>query len=154
MIDGDWQKVDGVVERGHKVASGVALDSPYPRGTIAMQIPIFKELGLDLTSFYQGTLNISIFPNTFQLVKPAFTFRRVEWTDRHPPEDFSFSPCRILLQDVRYDCFVYYPHPETKKRNFQNPSIIEILAPFIPEIGYGCKVEIEYNSLEISVNYA
>jgi hypothetical protein len=154
MTESDWQRVDGIVERGHKVASGAASDSPYPHGTIEMQTPIFQELGLDLTSFYRGTLNVSISPNTFQLVKPAFTFRGVEWTDRHPPEDFSFSHCRILFQDARYDCLIYYPHPETKKRNFQNPSILEILAPFILGIEYGCRITIKYNPSEITVNYA
>ncbi|MGB3573234.1 MAG: hypothetical protein WBA01_14410 [Phormidesmis sp.] len=154
MTDSYWQKVDGIIERGHKVASGSALDNPYPCGTIEMQIPFFKELGLDLTSFLKGTLNVSISPNTFQLVKPEFTFRNVEWTDKHPPEDFSFSHCRVLFKDVRYDCLIYYPHPETKKRHFQNPSIVEIIAPSIPEIEYGGRIEIEYNPLEVIVNYA
>jgi hypothetical protein len=154
MTDRDWQKVDGIIERGHKVASGSASDSPYPQGTIVMQAPFFRELGLDLTGFFPATLNVSIRPHTFQLVKPEFTFRRVEWTDRHPPEDFSFSRCRVWFQETKYDCLIYYPHPETKKRNFQNPSIIEILAPLIPGIEYGCRIEIEYNPSELTVNYA
>ena len=153
MTDTYWQKVSGIIECGHEVASGNASNSPYPGGTIKMQVPFFKELGLDLTSFFKGTLNVSISPNTFQLVKPELTFRGVEWTDRHPPEDFSFSRCQVLFKDTKYDCLVYYPHPETKKRNFQNPSIIEIIAPQIPGIHYGCRVEVEYNSLEIIVNH-
>ncbi len=151
MIDTSWQKVNGIIQRGHNVASGVASDSPYPGGTIKMQIPFFQALGLDLTPFFQGTLNVSISPNTFALIKPEFTFRQVEWTDKHPPEDFSFSRCRMLFQAARYDCFIYYPHPETKKTHFQNPSILEIIAPPIAGIVYGCNVEIEYNPLEIIV---
>ncbi|MEO1067953.1 MAG: hypothetical protein AAFW95_02370 [Cyanobacteria bacterium J06638_6] len=147
-----WQRVRGVVEQGHQVASGSALNSPYPHGTIAMQAPFFQALGLDLTGYVQGTLNISISPRVFQLTQPEFTFRAVNWTDRHPPEDFSFSRCRTLFRGTGYDSLIYYPHPETKQRNFQAPSVIEVLAPAIPDIQYGCGVEIEYNSLEIMVN--
>ncbi len=152
MIDSFWDKVEGIIKQGHKVASGSASDSPYPGGTIEMQIPFFKELGLDLTDFFNGTLNVSINPKTFQLVKPEFTFLDVNWTDKHPPEHFSFSRCRVLFQDVKYDSFVYYPHPETKQRHFQNPSILEIIAPFIPEIRYESKIEIQYNPLEIIIH--
>ncbi len=149
-----WQRVKGTVERGHKVASGAAVDGPYPRGTIEMQTPVFQALGLDLAGYFQGTLNISIRPSTFQLIDPEFTFRRVEWTDRHPPEDFSFSRCRVLFHHSTYDGWIYYPHPETKKRNFQPPSTLEIIAPPIPGISYGDGVEVEFNALEITVNDA
>ncbi|WP_348251232.1 hypothetical protein [Leptolyngbya subtilissima] len=117
-----------------------------------MQMPFFAALGLDLTEYFKGTLNISINPRTFQLTDPELTFRQVEWTDRHPPEDFSFSRCRVLFQTSTYNSWIYYPHPETKKRNFQNPSIIEIIAPPIPNIKYGDRVKIEYNPLEVSAN--
>ncbi|WP_318731544.1 MULTISPECIES: hypothetical protein [unclassified Roseofilum] len=152
MIDRSWQKVDGIIQLGHQVASGTALDSPYPRGTIEMQTPFFKALGLDLTPFFPGTLNIAISPKTFELVEPEFTFRSVNWTEHTLPEDFSFSRCRVSFQDQKYDSLIYYPHPETKIRHFHNPSILEILAPLISEIRYGSRVEIEYNPLEIKIN--
>ena len=147
-----WQQVEGIIERGHKVASGTASDSPYPNGTISMQTPFFRALGLELSDYFQGTLNISIAPKTFQLLQPEFTFRQVEWTDRHPPEDFSFSRCRILFQGVAYEGLIYYPHPETKKRNFQSPSILEVIVQPIPDICYGCRVLLEYKSAEIRVS--
>ncbi len=147
-----WQQVEGIVESGHKVASGTASDSPYSSGTIAMQTPFFKTLGLDLAQYFPGTLNISIAPKTFQLNQPEFTFRQVEWTDRHPPEDFSFSRCRVLFQGSRYEGWIYSPHPETKKRNFQSPSILEVIVQPITYIRYGSKVLLEYNPSEIKVN--
>jgi hypothetical protein len=146
-----WKRVNGVVAAGHRVASGLASDSPYPRGTIEIQTPFFQALGVDLDNYFKGTLNISIAPSTFQLIQPEFIFRGVEWTDRHPPEDFSFSRCQILVHAVTYSGWIYYPHPETKMRNFQNPSIIEIIAPQIPGIGYGDPVTVEYDSLEIAL---
>jgi hypothetical protein len=152
MLNHVWQQVEGIIERGHKVASGTASDSPYPSGTIAMQTPFFKALGLNLAEYFSGTLNISIAPKRFQLTQPEFTFRQVEWTDHHPPEDFSFSRCRVLFQGASYEGWIYYPHPETKKRNFQSPSILEVIVEPIPHIHNGCSVLVEYNPLEIAVS--
>lgn len=142
-------KVNGVVMRGHMVASRPS--EHYPRGTIEMQLPYFKALGLDLSPYYLATLNISIEPITFSLIAPEYTFRQVHWTDAHPPEDFSFSPCRITYRDEKYQGWIYYPHPETKERHFQNDSIIEVIAKFIPEIRYGDEVSFEFKSEEISM---
>ena len=86
---------------------------------------------------FNGTLNIDLRPFTFKLVKPEFTFRNVEWTDLHPPENFSFSRCKVIFKDIEYEGWVYYPHPETKLRNFQDPSLLEVIAQPIPEIKYG-----------------
>ncbi|PSN12877.1 hypothetical protein C7293_18285 [filamentous cyanobacterium CCT1] len=151
MSDRPWQKVNGIVEHGHQVASGSALNSPYPAGTIEMQMPFFQALGLDLSGYFPGTINVSISPHTFQLINPEFTFRQVEWTDRHPPENFSFSQCRILFQGSAYDSWIYYPHPETKKRNFQAPSTLEIISLLIPNIKFGDRVEIEYDPSQVCI---
>jgi len=148
----EMKTVDGIVQQGHQVASGTALESPYPRGTIEMQTPFFQAFGLDLTPLFQGTLNVSIAPKTLEVIKPEFTFRQVKWTDKNPPEDFSFSRCRLLFQEQEYESLIYYPHPETKIRHFHNPSIVEILAPLIPEIRYGSRVAIAYNPIEIRIN--
>lgn len=93
-----WKTVAGIVTRGHRVASGKAEDSPYPAGTIQLQKPFFKALGLDLSSCHGGTLNLSIHPYTFEMTRPRHTFRQVEWTPLHPPEDFSFSHCLLIVQ--------------------------------------------------------
>ena len=47
---------------------------------------------------------------------------------------------------------MYYPHPETKIRHFENPSIIEILTQHVPDIHYGDEVEIDLNRDEITVS--
>src|SRR5574342_505735 len=92
--------VKGIVIEGHRVAS--APSSDYPYGTIEKQKPYFKALGLDLENVYNGTLNISIHPHTFEMKHPEFTFERVEWTDLHPPETFSFSSCMVKFNGIRY----------------------------------------------------
>ena len=145
-----WKTVAGVVIEGHQVASRAS--EYYPQGTIEMQIPYFKALGLDLTSFHRGTLNISIAPATMRPISPEFTFRSVRWTTAHPAEDFSFSRCRVISAAEKETGWIYYPHPETKERHFQNPSIVEVIAPWISGIKYGGRVEIEINSNEILIS--
>jgi hypothetical protein len=149
-----WAIITGKVQNGHKVASGQAENSPYPKGTINMQKPFFKALGLDLDSFYEGTLNISIAPYTFTLKNPEFTFPSVEWTDKHPPENFSFSRCKVIFNGLEYLGWVYYPDPSTKKAHFQNPSLVEVIAPLIPNIKKDDEVQLALNANEILLNDA
>lgn len=151
MDDRPWQTVDGVVMPGHRVASGTADDSPYPAGTIAMQTPYFQALGLDLAGYFPGTLNLSIAPSTFRWIAPAITFQGVAWTDRHPPEDFSFSPCQVRYGDRTYRGLIYYPHPDTKQRHFQSPSILEVIAEPIASVTYGDRLTLAYDGAQMAV---
>lgn len=144
-----WITIPGTIVEGHRVASGPSKDYPY--SSLERQKPIFRERGLDLERFFQGTLNISIAPRRFEMVRPTFTFRQVAWTDLHPPEDFSFSPCKVCYRGKEYEGYVYFPHPETKIRNFQNPSLIEVITEHIPEVGYGNLVEVVLNVVEIVI---
>ena len=144
-----WISVHGVVAQGYRVASGPSKDYPY--GALDRQRPFFKAAGLDLGDYFNGSLNVDIRPNEFTMLKPEFTFHHIEWTDLHPPEHFSFSRCKVLFQGVEYDGWVYYPHPETKLRHFQNPSLLEIIAMEIPDIQYGDEVDVMLNGAEISV---
>jgi len=144
-----WTRVRGVAVEGYRVASGASKDYPY--GTLERQRPIFKARGLDLDGYFNGTLNIDIRPLTFRMVRPQFTFRGVEWTDLHPPEDFSFSRCGVIYRGGEYDGWLYYPHPETKVRNFQNPSLLEVIAKPVPGIQYGDEVVMLINATEVRV---
>jgi len=140
-------RLPGILTSGYRVASGPSKDYPY--GALDRQKPIFKSRGLDLSAYFNGTLNIDIHPHTFKMVRPEFTFHDVEWTDLHPPEHFSFSRCNVIFEDVEYEGWVYYPHPETKLRHFQNPSLLEVIAYPIPKIKYGDKVDVLVNPEEI-----
>ena len=126
---------------GHGIASGKKKDDRFPDGTLSMQIPIFKRLGLDLDHFHQGTLNLDVSPFSYELKKASHFFSNVEWSMHLSPENFSFYPC--LLEDVRrenkksYQGLVYWPHPSTKPEFHQSDHVLEVIAPFIPNIGYG-----------------
>ena len=145
----NWTLLSGVLAQGFRVASGPSRDYPY--GALDRQRPLFKARGLDLDGYFNGTLNIDIRPAIFRMLKPEFTFPLVEWTDLHPPETFSFSRCRVVYQNVKYDGWVYYPHPETKLRNFQDPSLIEVIACPIEGIQYGDRLSVWVNKDEIEV---
>jgi len=145
----DWIPVNGIVVAGHRVASRPS--KAYPYSTIEKQKPYFKERGLDLGVYFTGTLNISITPLRFELIKPEFTFLDVDWTDLHPPEHFSFSRCKIRFRGREYTGMVYYPHPETKLRHQQNPGVIEVMTESIAGICYGDRVVLSLKTNEILI---
>lgn len=142
-------RIPGTLVQGHRVASRPSREYPY--GSLEKQRPLFKILGLDLFPYFNGTLNISIAPLKFILVKPELTFEHVDWTDLHPPETFSFSRCMLGFKGTSYEGWVYYPHPETKKTHFQNPSLVEVITREVTGIKYGDMVTLELNPLEIEL---
>jgi hypothetical protein len=121
---------------GHGVASGQAAHSPYPAGTIALQAPLFAAAGLHLDGCFAGTLNLAFPGNEWRLSQPAWHLERLHWTDRHPPESFSFWPCLLRWRGCGQPLagWIYWPHPETKQRHFQPPDRLEVLAPWIEGI--------------------
>ncbi len=143
--------ISGIIQPGHQVASGMASNSPYALGTIEMQLPCFDKLGLDLSNYFLGTLNISLAPHKFKVCNPKYTFPLVKWHPDYPAETFSFSPCQIIFREAEYEGLIYYPHPETKIGHFQADSILEAIAPPIPEIKYGDAVQLKVNSQEIAI---
>lgn len=144
-----FKRLPGILSRGHQVASRPSKDYPY--SALEKQKPLFKVLGLDLYGYFNGTLNISIAPLIFEMTAPEFTFPLVEWTDLHPPETFSFSRCIVVYKNIEYPGWVYYPHPETKRNHFQNPSLLEVITKRIPEIKYGDSLEVGIDPKEITL---
>jgi hypothetical protein len=127
-----WQ---GIVVAGHGVASGRSAGTagnPYPQGSIAMQAPLFKALGLDLSDCFLGTVNLSIAPHTWALRQADHRFEAVRWTHLHPPETFSFLALQVLWQSAWYAGWLYFPHPETKAAHFQSSSVMEFIFPKLP----------------------
>ena len=144
--------MDGTLRKGYGVASGPSSDYPY--GALERQLPIFKDRGLDLEGMFLGTLNIDISPATFELIEPEYTFRDVHWTDLHPPEHFSFSRCRLEHAGAQVDAWIYYPHPETKLRHFQDRSLMEVIGPFLPGLNFGEMLRIGLDPEHVQVTIA
>lgn len=141
-------KISGKIIQGYGVASGKG-ESKFPRGTIEMQKPFFARRGLDLSPFFLGTINISIAPHSYHIVKPRFHFEGVEWTELYPPENFSFFGCTLTLNGVTQDGLIYRPSPETKVSHFFDSHTLEILAPYVDEVAYGKEVFLEVDPNEI-----
>ncbi len=148
-MNASWVHLTGILIQGHQVASRPS--KAYPYSSLEKQKPYFKELGLDLSPYFNGTLNISIAPLEFEMTNPELTFPLVEWTDLHPPETFSFSRCKVIFEGKEYEGWVYYPHPETKKTHFQNPSLIEVIAHELHGIKYGDEINVIVNTAEITI---
>ncbi len=142
--------ISGTVVKGHRVASGQTTHSPYPKGTIEMQTPHFLPLGIDLSPFYLGTLNVSIAPHTFKLLAKT-TLHDVKWSPHHSAESFSFIPISMIWQLNIYSGLVYYPCPETKINHFQDPAVLELLLPKLEGMTYGEKVTLLALSSELII---
>lgn len=148
----DWNRIQGTVVEGHGVASGVGDDPRFPEGTLALQSPIFKAHGVDLDPYYLATLNVSIAPYRYVVEEPKRTLRDIKWTDKFPPEDFSFFDCRVRHSDDEvHEGLIYYPHPNTKPDHFQSPDVLEIITSFISGVSYGDDVVVEFLPQQLTV---
>ena len=140
-MNADW--LTGRLCAGHGVASGTSNQSPYPEGSIRMQSPVFRSLGLDLSDCFFGTLNLDFAPLEISLSKPDHRFEKVRWTELHPPETFSFWRVEIKTTDLEVvGGWIYYPHPETKERHWQTPTTLELLAPRLSGAEPGCTISL------------
>lgn len=150
-----WQAFSATIVTGHQVASGNNRDPRFPGGTIRMQLPHFHMRGLDLSAFHPGTINVSIAPLTYQVLKAAKTLRDVKWHPTEPAEDFSFFDVEALT-DKRPPVrgYIYYPHPETKPTHFQKPDVLELLLPFIDGLEYGTSLHLRTRESQIRVGDA
>ena len=115
-----------------------------------MQMPHFRRQGLDLTAyfggeFFKGTLNVSIEPLLWEIVRPEFVIRDVRWTNLQPPENFFLSPAALAYRGQYHRAMLYIPDPATKPAHFNPPHIVDVLAARIPGISYGSEVELSYN---------
>jgi hypothetical protein len=140
----EHQMITARIVQGHRVASGLNGDARFPGGTLRMQVPYFQARGLKTSHLYLGTLNVSVAPLRYRVVKPGHTFANVKWHPTEPAEDFSFFNVEVLRSGEQFILgYVYYPHPETKPEHFQKPDVIELWLPFIPGLVYGSELKLK-----------
>ena len=136
--------IPATIVRGHRVASGLNGNPRFPGGTIRMQLPFFAALGLDLSAFYPGTLNLSIAPMSYRVVTPKHTFRDLKWHPEDPAEDFSFFDVIVHRDEAEpVSGLIYFPHPQTKPTHFQTPDVLELLLPWTEGLSYGGQIRLE-----------
>ncbi|MBO9490600.1 hypothetical protein J7384_09510 [Endozoicomonas sp. G2_1] len=136
------------VVKGHQIASGLAADSPYPKGSIEMQAPYFKMLGLDLSNYYLATINAQFNCHAIATKQYHNYFQDVHWAAGFASESFGFIKCGILWQNKRYDALIYQPDKTTKIAHTQPENCLEIIAPKLDGLDYGDQL-----ILQVDANY-
>lgn len=134
-------EINGVVVPGTRAASGSLCLSDVG-GTICAQKPLFLKAGLDLTAYYNGTININIFPLSYRIIQPDYVIPGVKWGPDLPAENFSFVRCCVTWKGLMYSGYIYHPHPSTKIGTFPGYNILEVISSFIPGLGYGSSVKL------------
>jgi len=143
MNPAHWQFIAARIVPGHRVASGLNANPRFAGGTLLMQAPFFRALGFDLAAYHSGTMNVSIAPHRYRVVKAPMTFSQVKWHPAEPAEDFSFFDVQLKLVDAPPVAGkIYYPHPDTKPAHFQQPDVLELLFPFVKGLKYGDEVQL------------
>ena len=137
------------VIRGHGVASGKGKDRRYPRGTLFLQLPYFADLGLDLTHYFRGTINIDIRPYHFEIRKPAYRMEGIKWSTHIPAENFFFFDAEIIHEEISYEGYIYMPDPETKTDHFQPLHMLELIMPEVLNLKYGSTIELKVKPPQI-----
>jgi hypothetical protein len=139
------------ITHGYGVASKAG--KLYPAGTIELQYPFFKQLGLDLGHYYGGTLNLSIAPKTYKINNPTHTFLDVDWYPaRGKTENFLFCDCAIKVTNGYVQAYVYQPDIKTKIEHFDDPHALQIISPFIAELNDSEKVLLFLKSSQCSID--
>lgn len=124
---GEPLRIPAIVLAGHGVASGLGGDPRFPNGTLAEQIPLFADHGIDLTPYQRGTLNLAV-DGILLLERPDHVVT-MTWTPHFPPETFAFLACIVEVAGTRRDGLVYQPDPATKPDHPQPANVVEVLAP-------------------------
>ncbi|HBJ84830.1 MAG TPA: hypothetical protein DDZ88_13355 [Verrucomicrobiales bacterium] len=136
--------IPATIVQGHRVASGLNGNPRFPGGTLRMQLPFFRDLGLDLSRYHLGTLNVSIAPLSYRVVQPKWTFQNVKWHPAEPAEDFSFFDVVVHREGAKpASGLIYFPHPDTKPEHFQSPDVLELLLPWTEGLGYNANIRLD-----------
>jgi hypothetical protein len=136
----DW--INGMIVAGYGVAGGSGKDSRFPSGTIAMQKPYFLAQGIDLSPYFEGTLNVHL--ASMAPAPKRICFRGlVKWRD-DIEELFTLSAVEVEVDGCRYSGLWYYPHPETKPEHFQPKTVVELLLPWIAGLAPGRVIKLRF----------
>ena len=108
-------------------------------------------MGLNLDDCFNATLNLSIYPYSFAILNPDYTFENVQWLENIHPETFSFVKCKIEYMSMYHNAWIYYPHPETKVDHNHSSSVIEVITEFIKDIAYNDNVIIHIPTNKIII---
>jgi hypothetical protein len=147
----EYVLVRGEIKAGYGAASGKGKDERYPEGTLKQQFQHFLERGLDLSNYFMGTINLDISPCSYEIKKPKYFFKNIDWSDYIPPENFYFFNVTVYYKDKTFKGLVYLPDPETKEDHIQKPTMLELILPKIEGLAYGDVVEIALKKDQLDI---
>lgn len=144
-----WAEAEGVIVRGHRVASGLAGDPRFPAGTIRPQLPLLAQQAPGLWDHlggppFPGTVNLRLPGRTAGIADPEYHVPDMRWTPHFPPETFFLSRAELLVEGRAYPALLYLPDPATKPDHRQPADLVELLARLIPGLGYGDRATLRY----------
>ena len=143
--------VKGTITAGYGVASGQGNDERYPKGTLHLQLPYFQKLGIDISIYHPGTINVNIGNKTVHIKDPKYRAMGIDWSSHIPPENFFFFDVEATYEGQIYSGLIYMPDPATKTEHFQAMSIIELLLPKIPGIKSGNSISLKVEDVQILI---
>ena len=143
--------LEGIIVSGHGVASGQGKDARYPKGTLHLQTPYFKALGIDLSNFFPGTLNVHLGQKSIIIRNPKYQAIAIAWSSYIAPENFFFFDVEVEFEGHLYKGLIYMPDPATKTDHFQDASMIELLLPKIPGIKSGKSISLKVEDAQILI---
>ena len=146
----------GLVVRGHRVASGLGGDRRFPAGTIALQLPIFRDLVPALEAHlggpaHPGTINLRLAGARRRILRPEIILEHVRWTPLFPPETFYLSRAELVHDGREHPVFLYIPDPATKPDHHQASNVIELLARRIEGLEYGDAATLRFRPDAIAI---
>lgn len=141
--------LEGKVRQGLQIASGLNPDPSLKlNNTIYLQKPFFKKAGVfGIDNIYNGTINFSIAPKEFKIIKPDYEVT-CEWV-KGVTETFWFVKAVTNFKGKEYHGYIYYPCPSSIKNHPDN--IVEFLAEKIPNLEYGDLISIEVSEKQIKI---
>ena len=149
-------EIIGTLEQGLRHASGIDEEGKAFRfyggvaGSIKSQRPFFEEVLPKFSEIYNGTLNIGIYPRRFDIIDFDYEITNSRWDPNRPPENFWFVNIGLNIRNLNYGGYVYYPCPSEWKKRKENHTF-EILAPHIPDIEYGNRITLKFDSEKIKI---
>jgi hypothetical protein len=139
----------GTIVRGTQTASGHSAFTDCG-GTLGLQIPIFRSLGLDLGWAYRGTLNVDISPLELEIICPDFHLIDVVWLRELPAETFHFLFVTVHTETVSAYGVIYRPIKRTKIGIYPGDHILELITIDLPvTIGSTIRVNVPRSAVQI-----
>jgi len=152
-----WVDRDGVVVRGHGVASGAGGDPRFPRGTVAVQLPLLQAGVPELADWlggapFAGTINVALAGVAVTSGVPDATVADLRWTEHFAPETFFLSRAAMVHAGVERRAWLYIPDPATKPPDHPPlAGVVELLARRVPGLAYGDPVTLRFAARTLRV---